>query len=228
MEGSTSAEDEFADARRRMVDGIVGYSAAHRVDDRRILDAMLAVPRHEFVPESMRYLSYADAPLGIGEGQTISQPFMVAYMTQLLELRPSDRVLEIGTGSGYQTAILARLAREVYTVEIHETLAVRAQTVLKSLGYKNIFMRVADGYWGWPEAAPFAAIIVTCAPERVPPPLIEQLQIEGRLVIPVGPRVGPVSSQELVLIRKTAQGPSTESRMDVRFVPMTGEARNGG
>ncbi|MFZ0712206.1 MAG: protein-L-isoaspartate(D-aspartate) O-methyltransferase, partial [Terrimicrobiaceae bacterium] len=151
-----------------------------------VLEAMTEVPRHEFVPEALRPRAYADGPLPIGHGQTISQPFIVAYMTQALELSKEDTVLEVGTGSGYQAAILGKLAKEVYTIEIVPPLAESARNILAKLGFQNVHVKLGDGYLGWPEAAPFDAIIVTCAPDRVPEPLVSQLKEGGRLVIPVG------------------------------------------
>ncbi|MBI5624943.1 MAG: protein-L-isoaspartate(D-aspartate) O-methyltransferase [Elusimicrobia bacterium] len=208
-----------------MVRLVAGYSRDHRVTDQRVLEAMLKVPRHEFVPPEAAARAYDDTPLPIGEGQTISQPFIVGYMTQALELSPEDRVLEVGTGSGYQAAVLSLLVREVYTVEIVEPLARRAAAALAGLGYGNVHVRAGDGYRGWPEAAPFDAIMVTCAPEQVPQPLLDQLKTGGRLVIPLGPELkDPWSGQELVVVRKTAKGLESARRMGVRFVPMTGEA----
>lgn len=204
--------------RKRMVrDQIAGRG----ITNERVLGAMEKVPRHEFVPEELRNQAHDDGPLPIGYEQTISQPYIVAYMTGKLEPQPTDRVLEIGTGSGYQAAILAELVAEVYTIEIVEPLAQRAGSDLKRLGYTNIHVRAADGYQGWPEAAPFDAIIVTCAPERVPQPLIDQLKDGGRMIVPVGES----GSQELVMFHK--RGGLLEKRgvLPVRFVPMTGEAR---
>lgn len=212
--------------RDAMVDLIAAHSPEQRVRDPRVLSAMRRVARHEFVPADVSAQAYGDHPLPIGEGQTISQPFIVGAMTELLEPKPGDRVLEIGTGSGYQAAVLAELVKEVYTVEIVEPLARRAEAALKRLGYKNIFVRAGDGYRGWPEAAPFDSIIVTCAPDHIPQPLMDQLKIGGRMVIPVGAELkGLWSAQELVVVRKTERGMEREKRMDVRFVPMTGEAR---
>jgi protein-L-isoaspartate(D-aspartate) O-methyltransferase len=178
------------------------------------------VPRHRFVPEGYRGDAYADSPLPIGEGQTISQPYIVALMTSLLELDGDEKVLEIGTGSGYQAAVLARLVREVYSVEILRPLGEQARTTLEELGYENVQVRVGDGYKGWPEKAPFDAIIVTAAPERIPEPLIEQLKVGGRLVIPVGN-----FWQNLLVITKTADGVEKRTVLPVRFVPMTGEVQ---
>ncbi len=207
--------------RQNMVDFVARYPAEHRVDDSRVLDAMRKVPRHEFVPERLRHLAYEDTPLDIGEGQTISQPYMVGFMSQAVALAPGDKVLEIGTGSGYQAALLAELGAQVYTVEIVEPLALRAEETLKRLGYGSVQVRAGDGSRGWPEAAPFDAVIVTCAPERVPQPLVDQLKEGGRLVIPLGPESSP---QELLVARKTGTGLRETARMPVRFVPMTGEA----
>ena len=189
----------------------------HRgISDARVLDVMRTVPRHLFVPESVRPLAYADRPLPIGRGQTISQPFIVAYMTDALGVARTHRVLEIGTGSGYQAAVLTHLAREVYTVEIVPELARRASALLDSLGYSNVYIREGDGYAGWPEHAPFDRIIVTAAPEQVPQTLIDQLANEGRLVIPVG-----TSEQWLTLIEKTTNGVTQRRTIPVRFVPLT-------
>jgi protein-L-isoaspartate(D-aspartate) O-methyltransferase len=179
---------------------------------------MLKVPREKFVPVYLKGLSYYDGPLPIGEGQTISQPYIVALMTELLELDGSKKVLEVGTGSGYQAAILAELAQQVYTIEILEPLAKNAEKILKELGYSNVKVKCGDGFLGWKEYAPFDAIIVTCAPQAVPAPLIEQLKDGGRLVIPVG-----TTWQELKLITKKGKDIRTETIIPVRFVPMTGK-----
>jgi protein-L-isoaspartate(D-aspartate) O-methyltransferase len=189
-----------------------------------VLQAMTEVPRHEFVPNSLRPYAYADGPLPIGHGQTISQPFVVAFMTQALELSKEDSVLEVGTGSGYQAAILGKLAKEVYTIEIVQPLAETAKGVLSKLGFENVHVRFGDGYMGWPEKAPFEAIIVTCAPDHVPEPLTSQLKEGGRLVIPVGEAGGV---QQLILLRKRNGQISKEKMLDVRFVPMTGRMTNG-
>jgi protein-L-isoaspartate(D-aspartate) O-methyltransferase len=194
------------------------------ITDPDVLQAMRDVPRHEFVPPALQPYAYADGPLPIGHGQTISQPFIVAYMTQALDLSPTDTVLEVGTGSGYQAAILGKLAKEVYTIEIVPPLAESAKVVLARLGFENVHVKQGDGYLGWPEKAPFDAIIVTCAPEEVPEPLIAQLREGGRLVIPVGEAGGV---QELVLLRKKDGKVAKERMIDVRFVPMTGRATNG-
>jgi protein-L-isoaspartate(D-aspartate) O-methyltransferase len=185
-----------------------------------VLDAMRKVPRHEFVPADHRAEAYIDDPLPIGYEQTISQPYIVALMTQLAEVDSSSRVLEIGTGSGYQAAVLAEIAASVYSIEIIEPLCQRADSTLRELGYQNVFVKCGDGYRGWPEFAPFDAILVTAAPEHVPQPLIDQLKIGGRLIIPVGDK-----SQDLRRIIKTAAGTTAQSIIPVRFVPMTGEAQ---
>lgn len=190
---------------------------ARGVRDPGVIRAMEKVKRHLFVPERYRAYSYDDHPLPIGEGQTISQPYIVAFMTEALDLKPRDRVLEIGTGSGYQAAILAELVDEVYTVEIIEKLAKRARQTLERLGYKNIHVKIGDGYKGWPDKAPFDAVIVTCAPERIPAPLVQQLKEGGRMIIPVG-RAGAVQR----LVRATKMGGQLKKKevMLVRFVPM--------
>jgi protein-L-isoaspartate(D-aspartate) O-methyltransferase len=192
------------------------------IKDPAVLRAMGKVPRHRFVPKEVMGAAYDDRPLPIGYGQTISQPYVVALMTEQLMLKPTERVLEIGTGSGYQAAILAELAAEVYTIEIVAPLAAQAQATVAELGYRNIHVRAGDGYLGWPEAAPFDAIIVTCAPEKVPQPLIDQLKDGGRMIIPVG----PIYDQELVLLRKQGGRIKRQAVLPVRFVPMTGQAEN--
>jgi protein-L-isoaspartate(D-aspartate) O-methyltransferase len=180
---------------------------------------MLRVPRHRFVPDALVASAYADRPLPIGEGQTISQPFVVALMTDLAEPGPDFRVLEVGTGSGYQAAVLAECVARVYTIEIVASLGERARTLLADLGYKNVEVRIGDGYGGWPEAAPFDAIVVTAAPERIPQPLVDQLKPGGRMVIPVGARY---AAQDIVVITKGADGNTlTRSVLPVRFVPLT-------
>ncbi len=189
------------------------------VKDPRVLAAMGKVPRHRFVPFDMVAFAYDDYPLPIMLGQTISQPYIVGYMTQALKLAGNERVLEIGTGSGYQAAVLAELTKEVYTIEILPELANHARMTLDTMGYKNIHLRCADGYLGWPEAAPFDRIIVTAAPDHVPQPLIDQLKPGGRMILPVG-----TQEQELILIEKNDKGYTQRSAMLVRFVPMTGRA----
>jgi protein-L-isoaspartate(D-aspartate) O-methyltransferase len=189
---------------------------ARGISDPRVLSAMRAVPRQEFVPEPLRDQAYDDRPLPIGHQQTISQPFVVAAMTELAHIEPSARVLEIGTGSGYQAAVLATLAAEVYTVEIVPALAACARETLTRLGFDNIRFRVGDGHAGWPEAAPFDAIVVTAAPAQVPEALLEQLADGGRLVIPVGD-----ADQELLEITRSPSGFRRRSVFPVRFVPMT-------
>jgi len=183
---------------------------------------MRKVPRHEFVPEDEQHEAYDDRPLPIGHGQTISQPYIVAFMTEALGLKGTEKVLEVGTGSGYQAAVLSGLAKEVFTVEIVEPLGQQAEKVLKKLGYKNVSVRVGDGYRGWREEAPFDAIIVTCAPDAVPEPLVHQLAEGGRMVIPVGPEG---KAQQLVLLKKRHGKMHQQEILPVRFVPMTGEAR---
>ena len=212
-------EDPTAERRRRMVDTQI---RARGISDPRVLAAMASVPRHQFVPDTVRAQAYDDYPLPIGAQQTISQPYIVALMTSLLELSGDEKVLEIGTGSGYQAAVLAELAREVYTIETLEPLSATAQRALGLLGYRNIQFRVGDGWAGWPEAAPFDEIIVTAAPEKVPQPLLDQLKVGGRLVIPVGSFF-----QDLLVLTKTANGLEKKNVIPVRFVPMTGEAQKG-
>jgi protein-L-isoaspartate(D-aspartate) O-methyltransferase len=190
------------------------------IKDPRVLDAMKRVPRHEFVPEPLRGSAYADSPLPICHDQTISQPYIVAYMSEALELQPSHRVLEIGTGSGYQAAILGELAKEVYTIEIVAPLADRARATLKQLGYANVHVRTGNGYLGWPEQAPFDRVMVTAAPDTIPPALIEQLKVGGLMAIPVG-----VGDQELRILRRTDTGLETLRTLPVRFVPMTGKPK---
>ena len=211
--------ERFTHMRERMVrEQLQGRD----IKDAQVLAAMLKVPRHEFVPERIVDSAYDDSALPIASGQTISQPYIVAYMTQALKLRGTERVLEVGTGSGYQAAVLAEIVPEVYTIEIVTELAQRARSVLESLGYKNIRFRTGDGYQGWPESAPFDGIMVTAAPDHVPQPLIDQLRTGGRLIIPVGR-----GEQELLLIEKGPSGVTRRSTIPVRFVPMTGKALQG-
>ena len=208
-------QDSLTRARLAMV---AGQIAARGVKDPRVLDAMRAVPRHEFVPAALREDAYGDSPLPIGHGQTISQPYIVALMTELARPSPADRVLEVGTGSGYQAAVLSRLVARVFSVELVDPLAQSAASTLRRLGYANVTVRSGDGYLGWPDEAPFDIIIVTAAPEEVPAALLAQLKPGGRLIVPVG-RVYDV--QDLQLIEKDATGRvSTRSVIPVRFVPM--------
>jgi len=211
----STAEADFTLARKRMVEEQLTASG-RGIKNPRVLAVMATVPRHQFVPEAVRKFAYLDEPLPIGYGQTISQPFVVAFMTEQLDPKTTDRVLEIGTGSGYQAAVLSRLVAEVYTIEIIEPLARRAEADLKRLGYTNVEVLAGDGYKGWPERAPFDAIIVTCAPERIPQPLVDQLRDGGRMIIPVG----PPGSQELCLLKKTGTKIEQQAVLPVRFVPM--------
>jgi len=204
--------EEFASLRERMVEEQI---IARGVKDKKVIEVMKKVPRHLFVPEEYRQYSYEDEPLPIGEGQTISQPYIVAYMTEVLELKEDDKVLEIGTGSGYQTAILAEIVKEVYTVEIIESLSKRAQKVLKELGYKNIHFKVGDGTYGWKEYSPYNAILVTAAPSKIPESLQNQLDEGGRMIIPVGSFF-----QELVLVVRQKNKFKKKKLIPVRFVPL--------
>ena len=210
-------EDDFA-ARREVM--VARQIARRGVDDPGVLAAMRAVPRHRFVPASELRQAYTDQPLPIGYGQTISQPYIVAYMCQIALLDSTSRVLEVGTGSGYHASVMAQIADTVYTMEIVPQLADRAQATITSLGYDNIVARTADGYYGWPEAAPFDAIVVTAAPESIPPPLVRQLAEGGRMVIPVG---HPFLTQYLVLVEKRDGQVRSRQLMPVRFVPFTGD-----
>jgi len=216
-EGEAMNQDRLDRLRNRMVEEQI---VARGVKDERVLAAMRKVPRHLFVPENLIPEAYDDTPLPIGHGQTISQPYIVALMTELLQLSGDEKVLEVGTGSGYQAAILGELAKEVYTIEIVEPLAKQAAERLRELGYTNVHVRHGDGYDGWPEQAPFDGIIVTAAPERIPKPLLDQLKPGGRLVIPVG-----AWSQDLLVVSKSPDGKITRRVViPVRFVPMTGKA----
>lgn len=208
-------EDTFAHQRKRMVEEQIAYRG---VTDKAVLEAIETVPRHLFIPEDNRAYSYYDMPVPIGHGQTISQPYIVAFMTELLKVGKDDVVLEIGTGSGYQAAILSKLAKQVYTIEIVEELGKEAGKRLKAMGYNNVDVWIGDGYKGWPEHAPFDAIIVTAAAEHIPQPLVDQLKPGGRLVIPVG---GVYEVQDLLLITKDASSKVVkESIIPVRFVPL--------
>jgi protein-L-isoaspartate(D-aspartate) O-methyltransferase len=211
---------------RKSTDGTFANSAGAMVekqlrprgiDDARVLRAMAKVPREKFVAKELEASAYEDRPLPIGFGQTISQPYMVAFMTQALKPKPSDRVLEIGTGSGYQAAVLGELVAEVYSIEIVRPLAQRAATVLNALGYKNVLVKGGDGYKGWPEHAPFDAIIVTAAPDHVPQPLVEQLKEGGRMVIPVG----KTFAQQLNVLEKNGGAMKQTAVLPVKFVPLT-------
>lgn len=208
---------DFTRLRERMVDTQI---VARGITDPDVVSAMKKVPRHRFVPENYKGSAYNDHPLPIGKGQTISQPYIVAFMTDALDLNPEDRVLEIGTGSGYQAAVLAELVDAVYTIEIVESLGKRAKKTLKELGYDHVHVRIGDGYKGWPRQAPFDAVIVTCAPEAIPQPLVDQLKEGGRMIIPVG---GAGRVQKLVKCIKTGGELDTEDVMPVRFVPMVGK-----
>jgi len=212
-------KDDYAQLRKRMVER---HLAARDITDPNVLKVMGEVPRHLFVQPSDRNFAYNDYPLSIDEGQTISQPYIVALMTQLLGIKKGEKVLEVGTGSGYQAAVLAHLADQVFSVEIKEDLAKRATKLLKDLNYSNVYIKVGDGYMGWEEHAPFDAIIVTCAANRIPPLLLEQLKEGGRLVIPL-----EQTSYHQTLIRVTKRNgkPVVERITDVRFVPMLGEIK---
>ena len=216
-EAVSQEKDEYALMRERMVSSQI---VRRGVSDKLVLSAMRKVRRDGFVPDDMKPYAYEDRPLPIGEEQTISQPYIVALMTELLELKGGEKVLEIGTGSGYQAAVLAEIAKEVYTIEIIESLANTADERLKKMGYKNITVKWGDGYQGWEEHAPFDGVIVTAAPDHVPQPLVDQLKIGGRMVIPVGDYF-----QELKLLTKTEDGVKEKNVLPVRFVPMTGEAQ---
>jgi len=213
----TTENPRHVEARRRMVEEQL---RGRDITDAAVLAAMGRIPRHRFVPKNLQDLAYADMPAPIGQGQTISQPYIVALMTQAARPKPESRALDIGTGSGYQAAVLAELCKEVYSIEILKPLAESARERLATLGYKNVSVRVGDGYRGWPEKAPFDIIIVAAAPEHVPKLLVEQLAPGGRLVIPVG-----TFSQELLVIEKQKDGSTRrKSIAPVRFVPMRGEA----
>ncbi|MBS9524463.1 protein-L-isoaspartate(D-aspartate) O-methyltransferase [Litoribacter ruber] len=208
-------EDKYTAARERMVKDHIQSKGIH---NKKVLSALRAVPRHKLVPESQRENAYLDRPLPIGAGQTISQPFIVAFMSQLIEPKKSMRVLEIGTGSGFQAAVLAEMVDQVYTIEIIHSLGEKAKADLEELGYDNIHVRIGDGYAGWPEEAPFDAIIVTAAPDRLPQPLLDQLAEGGKMVVPIGP-INQI--QELTLIEKKNGKIKTRNVAPVRFVPFT-------
>lgn len=213
----------FKERVKERIEMVAEQIQARDVNDPNVLMAMRIVPRHAFVPPDQQLYAYADHPLPIGLGQTISQPYIVAFMTEVLKLKPDSKVLEIGTGSGYQAAVCAEIAGEVYTIEILEELAKSAEVRLKELGYKNVFVKAADGYFGWKEKGPFDAIIGTAAAERVPPPLMEQLKPGGRMILPCEDAVG---FQYLVLITKDDKGNIRRRNvMPVRFVPMTGQVQ---
>ncbi|MBN2121349.1 MAG: protein-L-isoaspartate(D-aspartate) O-methyltransferase [Candidatus Omnitrophica bacterium] len=224
VSGQGYSEDKYEEARREKFDRLRRIMVetqikARGVSDKNVLEALLKVERHEFVPLELKNFAYTDSPLPIGEGQTISQPYIVALMTELLKLKPGDKVLEIGTGSGYQAAILAEIVEQVYTIEIVESLAKNSARLLTFLGYDNIKVKFADGFLGWPEFAPFNGIIVTCAPKTVPQPLLDQLAEGGRLVVPLGE-----GFQELKVIEKKNGQIETLDIIPVRFVPMIGLA----
>ncbi|MBD3223304.1 MAG: protein-L-isoaspartate(D-aspartate) O-methyltransferase [Caldithrix sp.] len=210
-------EEKFIQRREQMVERQI---EARGIENKAVIQAMMSVPRHRFVPQDELSRAYSDEPLSIGEGQTISQPYIVAFMTEQLQIDADDNVLEIGTGSGYQAAVLAEIADSVYTIEIIPELAQKAGKLLKELEYQNIVVKQGDGYHGWPEKAPFDAIIVTAAPPRIPQTLLEQLKIGGRMVLPVGEY-----TQELVVVDKSENGLNMQSILPVRFVPMTGEVQ---
>jgi protein-L-isoaspartate(D-aspartate) O-methyltransferase len=214
----TFAQNDEADFRARRAEMVEQQIRQRGVTNPRVLDAMRAVPREQFVPQALASQAYDDGPLPIGSGQTISQPYIVAYMTEVLDVAPSHKVLEIGTGSGYQAAVLGELVRDVYTIEIVPELAQRAETTLRALKKTNVHVRAGDGYAGWPEQAPFDRIMVTAAPEQLPGPLVEQLAPNGRLVVPVGAQGGP---QWITVVEKTAMGVVERRTIPVQFVPFT-------
>lgn len=216
--GAGGTQHTTDDSRReRMVDEQIRRRG---IVNERVLDAMRRVPRHEFVPDDQKPRAHDDSPLPIGYGQTISQPYIVAYMTDVLDPQPEHRVLEIGTGSGYQAAVLGELARDVYSIEIVEPLAAQARDTLERLGYRNVHTRVGDGYAGWPEAAPFDRIMLTAAPPALPQALVDQLAVGGILIAPVGPTHG---RQVITVVRRNADGVTSEETIDVMFVPMVRE-----
>ena len=212
------ADDAFAAQRRTMVDELRRRGVT-RTD---VLAAMEQVPRHLFVPDDVRAQAYSDQPLPLGGGRSVYQPYVVALMTSLLELKRGDKVLEVGTGSGYHAAVLSRIAREVYSIEIVETVASQASKKLSVLGYHNVAVKVGDGYQGWPDKAPFDAILLSAAPPHIPKPLLNQLRVGGRMVVPVGGFF-----QDLQVITKVADGLETRNIIPVRLAPMTGRVRDG-
>ncbi len=219
VSGNPMTQEEFAQQREQMVETQL---KSRDIQSERVLEAMKKVPRHLFMPESVRQYAYIDSPVPIGQEQTISQPYIVGLMTQTVDPKPGDRALEVGTGSGYQAAVLGELVQEVYTIEIILDLAERASKTLSELGYDNVEVRQGDGYQGWPEKAPFDIILVTAAPEIIPQPLIDQLAEGGRLVVPVGPQ-GEI--QTLTLVTKEKGEVQRTHLTGVRFVPMTGEVQ---
>lgn len=215
LQSLSNRVDEFENQRLQMVEQQI---KARGIKDEAVLKAMSKVPRHRFVTDSSEHLAYKDYPLPIGYDQTISQPYIVAYMTEAAEISSNEKVLEIGTGSGYQAAILGEVAKEVYTIEIIPELAARARQTLNKLGYKNVHVKTGNGYQGWAKYAPYDTIIVTAAPDHIPEALVKQLALNGRMVIPVG-----TSLQEIVVLTKTRNGLSEKRTIPVRFVPMTGK-----
>jgi len=212
----------YTELREKMVEQQLA-GPGRNLSDERVLEAMRKVPRHLFVPEDMRRHAYEDRPLPIGHKQTISQPFIVAFMTEAIDVDPGEKVLEIGTGSGYQAAVLAEMGADVYSIEIVEPLAKSAANALEEAGYDNVTVKHGDGYQGWAEHAPFDMVIVTASPDHIPQPLIDQLRVGGKMIIPVGESF----SQELIFLEKTETGVERRSILPVRFVPMTGEAQEG-
>ena len=211
-----NSNQEFEKQRQSLIDLLKSQG----ITSSTVLDAMRKVPRHKFVPLAQRHLAYQNRPLPIGHDQTISQPFIVGYMTEAASIAPGEKVLEIGTGSGYQAAVLAEVAKEVYTIEIIPELAEGARSVLRELGYKNVHVKTGNGYEGWPEHAPFDAIVVTAAPDEVPQALVNQLAVGGKMVIPVG-----ITFQEMVIITRNESGVVERRTIPVRFVPMTGKPK---
>jgi protein-L-isoaspartate(D-aspartate) O-methyltransferase len=215
-QSAAQSSADYAKERRQLVEEL----RAEGITNQLVLDALLKVPRHKFVPASYRHLAYKNRPLPIGKDQTISQPFIVAYMTDAAEIASGEKVLEIGTGSGYQAAVLAELAKEVYTIEIIPELAESARAILRELRYKNVQVKTGNGYEGWAEHAPFDAIVVTAAPDEVPKALVEQLAVRGKMVVPVG-----TGFQQMVIITKTESGVVERRTIPVAFVPMTGKPK---